>query len=433
MAEMNLDRLETLLETMEPHDIRQQYTDELAACPQSEAMLASFEGLDDDLTDLKRVEPPPPFRKPGKSYRVLQAQWILPLAACVLLAVFWGSNMLRDQQVFDGEIKGETAVHEDAAPSQAPMESADDSEADLEEVEEGLALMAPEQPPAEKDQVDIQETTPKLEAGKKQKSKMVAIQKERQKNKDQAEAKPLVENELIVVQPAKKQTFEPEPVVAQSLAIDAPLEKQVAEEAAATSVSFIEEIPSPQVEAPRLEPTLDLADDFTSGEDSGAGRSSGSRAAERDEPGLLKRLMRGSSEKRKASKVAQSDAARDRDEPSELQKVEALSDSSQPTTPDLLLSDPYLSWLRSYESWRTGARVDHLFTQNARVIWPGPVRQEANLSISQRQDLPRLSYLQVNPNGSGYLLKWIDQEGKSGQMILILNAQGHCTSLIPGP
>jgi chemotaxis protein histidine kinase CheA len=106
---LSLDRLETLLESMEPADIRAQYREELARKPRCEAMLAQFERMDDDLGALKQAEPAPRtstgvvdaswLEKPDSAASVVHLKqrfghgmmgWALPLAAVVVMGLLIG-------------------------------------------------------------------------------------------------------------------------------------------------------------------------------------------------------------------------------------------------------------------------------------------------------------------------------------------------------
>ncbi len=104
MAETwNLDRLEGLLEQMEPDEIRARYGAELAAHPQCLAMLDAFEGLDERLQQLKESVPPAPAlavatRPVPLLFSVPQAprpafprwrwtRWALPVAALLVVGL----------------------------------------------------------------------------------------------------------------------------------------------------------------------------------------------------------------------------------------------------------------------------------------------------------------------------------------------------------
>lgn len=92
---MNLDRLEELLETMSPEDIRAQYGEALAKDPRCEAMLTAFEGMDDHLKQLKDAVPAPEFRPPKKAWLPATVTWALPQAAVLVLGIMLGSGLLQ--------------------------------------------------------------------------------------------------------------------------------------------------------------------------------------------------------------------------------------------------------------------------------------------------------------------------------------------------
>lgn len=139
MAEtLDLDKLEELLETMEPAEIRTRYADALAAHPACNHMLTTFEDMDDDLLALKAsVGPAPTARKQEaahtiplgapsapspKTPRYWRLQFALPLAAVVVFALVF---LLR----LPGPEENMTAMSADTmemTPMEEPLIEADD-------------------------------------------------------------------------------------------------------------------------------------------------------------------------------------------------------------------------------------------------------------------------------------------------------------------
>lgn len=94
---MTLDRLEELLETMTPVEIRAKYAIALQENEACEAMLVAFEQLDENLQALKIEEPAPGFQPPKRSKIGLFATVALPLAAVVVLGLLLNTGLLDKQ------------------------------------------------------------------------------------------------------------------------------------------------------------------------------------------------------------------------------------------------------------------------------------------------------------------------------------------------
>ncbi|CAM2066522.1 hypothetical protein SCOR_14185 [Sulfidibacter corallicola] len=89
---LDLDRMEALLETMEPEEIRSQYGAALAEAPECERMLHHFEAMDDHLDHLKSVDPAPAMVLPKRRRARSVLTWAVPLAAIVIIAVLVSIN-----------------------------------------------------------------------------------------------------------------------------------------------------------------------------------------------------------------------------------------------------------------------------------------------------------------------------------------------------
>ncbi len=133
MAETwNLDRMEQLLEDMEPAEIRSRYAAELAAHPQCLAMLEAFEGLDEGFSRLKEMVPATPrLREPAPVEALVLGQpqtpraprpikhwsrWAMPLAAMLLLGILLTTRT------------AQKVLSEAAQPRQAPLRTAETAE-----------------------------------------------------------------------------------------------------------------------------------------------------------------------------------------------------------------------------------------------------------------------------------------------------------------
>jgi len=90
--ELNLDRLEELLETLEPAQIRSQYAQQLGKNPACNDMLKMFEDLDEDLVQLKMADPAPVIRTRRRPR--FPMHWALPLAAGLMVAFLASMKLL---------------------------------------------------------------------------------------------------------------------------------------------------------------------------------------------------------------------------------------------------------------------------------------------------------------------------------------------------
>lgn len=94
---MNLDRLEQLLETMEPSEIRDQYAAQLAQDPRCEAFLRQFERLEGQLEALKTLETAPTMKLSKRGMKGRIWTWALPMAAVFILGLLFGSGFLQNR------------------------------------------------------------------------------------------------------------------------------------------------------------------------------------------------------------------------------------------------------------------------------------------------------------------------------------------------
>lgn len=175
---MNLDRLEQLLEELEPAEIRRRFAAELAENPRCEAMLAHFENMDADLQALADLEPAPPIPIPSaipaaetpvepiSSRRLLIRRFIIagPLAAALVVALligtFWhGEKDLLTVPQKEPLNQGQAAVSAETAPEEKTYDLMD-AVSDPEPVvrEEARVVQPSEMPPA------LEETLEEAEA-----------------------------------------------------------------------------------------------------------------------------------------------------------------------------------------------------------------------------------------------------------------------------
>ena len=125
MAEkLTVDRLELLLEEMEPSEIRALHARQLSEDPQLERFLASFEGLDQQLSDLKILDPTPVFRRKPRSIM----SWALPLAAAMVFGLLWVAKIPLGDMVQNVPISEDMVLEETVS---APVASAELPEAEL--------------------------------------------------------------------------------------------------------------------------------------------------------------------------------------------------------------------------------------------------------------------------------------------------------------
>lgn len=197
MAETwNLDRLEGLLEDMEPEEIRARYGAELAAYPQCLAMLDAFEGLDGQLKQLKDSVPAPPLVAAAKSEPVLVSlpqsprpasgswqwtRWAMPLAALLLVGILLLTRA--PQRALEQAVVTTPAVEEVVpAAEPAPPPVSQDTELLAEEAAGPAASPVQSQDFKESDKAPLQDVAPpaparptlrKLEKAKKEAEQQV--------------------------------------------------------------------------------------------------------------------------------------------------------------------------------------------------------------------------------------------------------------------
>lgn len=133
---LNLDRLEELLETQDPAEIRAHYAEALAANPECAAMLDAFEALDDYFATLKAADPVPevtpltqlppvdeavpaptvvrPMRPKPKRRPIIMR--FMPLAAVLVAALLIGRLVLPEAQEQAAHVASPEAVLEDGNP-----------------------------------------------------------------------------------------------------------------------------------------------------------------------------------------------------------------------------------------------------------------------------------------------------------------------------
>ena len=164
MAErLDLDRLEQLLETMNPAEIRARFGPQLAAQPECRTFLGHFEAMDAHLARLKYAQEPPVLKLPERGAllesgaptalegdptapvealsvvrprRLPTAKtgsgsfWVLPLAAALLLGLFMGSEIWFKES---SSVRQELFPLKRDAPEAGEPASADRNAADLDE------------------------------------------------------------------------------------------------------------------------------------------------------------------------------------------------------------------------------------------------------------------------------------------------------------
>ncbi|CAM2008277.1 hypothetical protein [Acanthopleuribacter pedis] len=149
---MTLDRLEELLETMEPAEIRRDYAAELAADPRCEAMLEHFEKLDANLEALAELEPAPAIPVPRAEGAVVSlpkrrplVRWltfVAPLAAALVVALMISNDWHPQQVLDDVPVAAEPTTRDDEGLAFA-MEESKDGDSSLERLRELPAEGAP--------------------------------------------------------------------------------------------------------------------------------------------------------------------------------------------------------------------------------------------------------------------------------------------------
>ena len=146
---LTMEHLESLLETMEPAQIREQYSADLVKNPQCQQFLQAFEEMDENLSLLKDLDAPPAFAKPldapifvqvpkpppsKQSIYLRLTRFALPLAAILVLGLLWGYRFLQlnpsnqampDMDDMAAAVPVEPSVSQpvtsmDASPAEAP-------------------------------------------------------------------------------------------------------------------------------------------------------------------------------------------------------------------------------------------------------------------------------------------------------------------------
>ena len=96
VEKLDLDRLEALLEDHEPAEVRHLYAQELAENAAFRELLAVYEGMGDDLVELKLMDPAPTLPVPRR--RVFPYAWVLPLTALLMLGFLAWMRVLPSMQ-----------------------------------------------------------------------------------------------------------------------------------------------------------------------------------------------------------------------------------------------------------------------------------------------------------------------------------------------
>ncbi len=244
--------LETLLESMEPAEIRERFSDELRENPSCEAMLSAFESMETDLLDLKSLDQPPHFRKPGIMAHRLKI-WSLPLAAVLLLGLLWGYRFMQQESLTLNPEADRVAVQPETSDSVA------DDALVLEDrgMERGFAEVAESPEPAKAeairpiDSVEKKEGAAEIAESKDKEFRSVARQ---EAERDDAPKALAVEQSVAVDLPQpKRATAAPSPVVEPNVPIDEDFANEAIAETAASAPPVLEEEVSMERDALPLE------------------------------------------------------------------------------------------------------------------------------------------------------------------------------------
>ncbi len=129
---MNLDRLEELLEEMEPAEIREQFADELASAPDCLKLLSHFENMDNNLSEYAQHETPPSVQLRVRRSAWSAMKWALPLAAVLMISfLLWVPSVNRS---IDAEMESAASdVLENDSVATEPTETPETVMAELEE------------------------------------------------------------------------------------------------------------------------------------------------------------------------------------------------------------------------------------------------------------------------------------------------------------
>lgn len=116
---LTLDRLEELLEALEPSEIRSRFANQLTS--ECERMLAEFEGLDQELRLLTQDAPQANVEKPQRRL----GPWALSIAAVLVLGlILWSPD-------FNGSLAPDVQTQPPAVPHAVPTRAPDEEDDDL--------------------------------------------------------------------------------------------------------------------------------------------------------------------------------------------------------------------------------------------------------------------------------------------------------------
>jgi len=379
---MNLDRLEQLLETMSPDDIRAQYGEELAKDPRSEAMLATFEGMDDRLKTLKDGPAAPEFRMPKRYWSPLVIKWALPLAAVVVLGLLFGSGFLERNFVpeMDASVAGDRELRKTVIPPPALQDSAAASNpsADADRASDLEMEEAPSEPNASASSSEFFEIGQTVEEG------LVSDPEPKQKT---ARSQPRAQN---VVKPETSGTSAP-PVVAPA--------KQEAGE--------IEGLP--EAESLRIASEKDLKSDSEKGGtlDRFAEIGSDDRTATAPRPAKKPSVTMDQRLEMESGSLQRNrrDRAESRQPARSSEMADALSESR--------VSNGQIEiWLTEFQNAVSeGGSSESLFESNADLNWPA-IRAEENLSPQTlfrtwQGSTAQIQWQEIKVSESGHPGEWL--------------------------
>ncbi|MDJ0839717.1 MAG: hypothetical protein QNK37_24580 [Acidobacteriota bacterium] len=400
MAEkLNLDRLEELLETMEPAKIRETYAAELDDA--GLRMLATFEALDDDLGVLKAVDPAPPLPQAPAAprARIIPFMKYLPMAAVLVGGLLIYTLVFQPDQMQTAPMEesdvAERSVTETIADAPQPMD-------DISEV-----LEEESRPQADRSA----ETSPQLQRAEKRKAAP--------KPAPQAEpvaSKPLPQPPSEPVSERSKKSTEPQttlPVRSKEgksrPAAPAVGEKGRTQPAALPEALVAEKAPEAAGET-QAAPAEAIPEALAEEEDAEAVTTAPANRS--------RRTTLQSTDFRQADAPAQN-----------LRSEEDAADYVQGVV-SLSPPDPIYRWLALFSVWTDNKPPRNMFTRKARIEWPTAV------PVTDRRPALNLSWTGDRNEDGAYILEWRGTgpaEGKQGNLLCTLNKKGRCTKLIPKP
>lgn len=393
--ELDLAKLEELLETMEPEEIRARYADRLS--PRGHALLAAFDSLSDDLAELKMEVPPPTVSRRIKPI-FRWAHWVTPLAALLVLGIALAALFLPETGQRSAMEAGRSAADDAMAPKQALASEA--SKADTRSPQPTL----PAEPPAEAE-LELRRSDAPATGGRladKQDRDLRSTQPGQVAPAPLKKEKRRAESDAVAA-------FRQQPIEEAKDGVDAP-QPLVADDLARRSVAY----PEAALEKTTEEPVADAESAGLVGQD----RLADSKAA----PPLDEEPARGrtSTVRFKGAKREAPEAGEDEADHSALNEMMVVTDAGEAAI---------TSWLYQYETaWKpdSGAPAG-LFRPGTTPRWPAGLAPEG-----RAKPAIHLQFLRMGSRSRHYVLAWTGA-GVSGEMSIVLDRQGRCRELKPLP